>query len=116
MNKPKKRSAKRSAKTFHYDPAVKILKGDAVRIRRWLDMFKEFRLDNDGAIDHPHIAFVEEMRKLCGRVFKVVDIGPKEETSGNERNYELEGIETDWFIARYMLETSAKKSAKTKRS
>ena len=53
----------------NFNPQV----GDAVRIRSWEDMAKEFGVDEDGNIPC-RFSFIEEMRKMCGDEFIITGI------------------------------------------
>lgn len=47
--------------------------GDILRVREWQDMESEFGLDGRGGIKCP-LAFVPEMKYLCGKVFTIANI------------------------------------------
>ena len=49
--------------------------GDKVRVRQWVDMAKEFGVNNNGNIPIDYCYFVKEMKQHCGKTYKVYDTG-----------------------------------------
>ena len=60
-----------------FDPQV----GDIVRIRDWGDMVSEFGLNDAGNIPCK-FTFIQDMKKLCGRVFEITDVASTGKYSG----------------------------------
>lgn len=73
-----------------FDPQV----GDIVRIREWDDMVAEFGLNDAGNIPCK-FTFIQDMKKLCGRTFKLTKID----------SYGVcYGLDTSFSISKDMIE------------
>lgn len=93
---------------MHKIPAV----GDRVKIREWDDMRAEYKRDypTQDWIGTPYIAFLSDMKPLCGKEFTV---GAVEEVDGVDKDdgtvgtvariYPLEDI-TAFIITQFMIE------------
>lgn len=92
---------------MHNIPAV----GDRVKIREWDDMEAEYKRDfpTQDWIGTPYIAFVSEMKPLCGKEFTVgavetVNAVDKEGREGTVTSiHPLEDI-TAFIITQFMIE------------